>query len=81
MKFEVTSSPHIRSKNNTQNIMLNVVIALIPTLAVGVVRFGVQALILTLVSVAAAVAAVRAAVGGRPGTPPSARRRLVPARR
>ena len=30
MKFEVTSSPHIRSKINTQKIMLNVIIALLP---------------------------------------------------
>ena len=57
MKFEVTSSPHIRSKNNTQRIMLDVILALLPTFLVGVVRFGVRALILTLVSVAAAVAA------------------------
>ena len=57
MKFEVTSSPHIRSNVNTQKIMLNVIIALLPTLVVGVVRFGVQALFLTLVSVAAAVVA------------------------
>ena len=57
MKFEVTSSPHIRSKNNTQRIMLDVILALLPTLLAGVVRFGVQALILTAVSVLAAVAA------------------------
>ena len=57
MKFEVTSSPHIRSKKNTQHIMLDVILALLPALLVGVVRFGVQALLLTLVSVAAAVAA------------------------
>ena len=57
MKFEVTSSPHIRNKKNTQHIMLDVILALLPALLVGVVRFGVQALLLTLVSVAAAVAA------------------------
>ena len=57
MKFEVTSSPHIRGKRNTQNIMLDVIIALIPTLLVGVVRFGMNALAVTLVSVVAAVAA------------------------
>ena len=57
MKFEVTSSPHIRSRQNTQRIMLDVILALLPTFLVGVVRFGVRALILTLVSVAAAVAA------------------------
>ena len=32
MKFEVTSSPHIRSKKNTGSIMLDVIIALIPAL-------------------------------------------------
>lgn len=57
MKFEVTSSPHIRGKRNTQNTMLDVIIALIPTLLVGVVRFGMNALAVTLVSIAAAVAA------------------------
>ena len=57
MKFEVTSSPHIRGKRNTQNIMLDVIIALIPTLLVGIVRFGMNALVVTLVSIAAAVAA------------------------
>ena len=57
MKFEVTSSPHIRSKKNTQHIMLDVILALLPALLVGVVRFGVQALVLTLVSIAAAVVA------------------------
>mgnify|MGYP003290402120 CR=1 FL=1 len=57
MKFEVTSSPHIRGKRNTQNIMLDVILALIPTLLVGVVRFGMNALVVTLVSVVAAVAA------------------------
>lgn len=55
MKFEVTSSPHIRNKKQTKHIMLDVILALLPALLVGVVRFGVQAMILTLVSVAAAV--------------------------
>ena len=57
MKFEVTSSPHIRGKRNTQQIMLDVIIALIPTLLVGIVRFGMNALVVTLVSIIAAVAA------------------------
>lgn len=57
MKFEVTSSPHIRGKRNTQQIMLDVIIALIPTLLVGIVRFGMNALVVTLVSIVAAVAA------------------------
>ena len=57
MKFEVTSSPHIRGKRNTQQIMLDVILALIPTLLVGIVRFGMNALAVTLVSIVAAVAA------------------------
>ena len=57
MKFEVTSSPHIRGKRTTQNIMLDVIIALLPALLMGVVRFGMNALIVTLVSIISAVAA------------------------
>lgn len=57
MRFEVTSSPHIRSKNNTQRIMLDVIVALLPALLVGVYRFGMQALMVTLVSVVSAVIA------------------------
>lgn len=57
MRFEVTSSPHIRSKRNTQNIMLDVILAMIPALLVGIFRFGSRALLLTLVSILSAVAA------------------------
>lgn len=57
MKFEVTSSPHIRGKRNTQQIMLDVVIALLPALLAGTMIFGMRALLVTLVCVAAAVAA------------------------
>ena len=57
MKFEVTSSPHIRSKKNTKSIMLDVIIALIPTLLVGVLNFGMQALLVTVVSIVSALAA------------------------
>ena len=57
MKFEVTSSPHIRGKRNTQNIMLDVIIALIPTLIAGCIIFGMGALLVSLVCVIAAVAA------------------------
>ena len=57
MKYTVTSSPHIRGKRNTQQIMLDVVIALLPTLFAGTVIFGMRALIVALVCIAAAVAA------------------------
>ena len=58
MKLLITTpAPHIRSKDSTQSIMLDVVIALIPALVASVVLFGIQALMVTAVSVVAAVAA------------------------
>lgn len=54
-KFMVSASPHIRTKNSTQLIMLDVIIALLPALIASVYLFGVQALVLTLVTVAACV--------------------------
>ena len=57
MKLTVASSPHIRGNFRTNRIMADVMIALTPALAVGVVRFGMDALILTLVTMATAVAA------------------------
>ena len=57
MKFVVTSSPHIRGKRNTQQIMLDVVLALIPALLAGTIIFGIRALIVALVCIAAAVVA------------------------
>ncbi len=49
MNLVVTSSPHIRSKNSTQTIMRDVIIALVPTLFAGILHFGMRALIVTLV--------------------------------
>ena len=57
MKLTVASSPHIRGNFRTNRIMADVMLALTPALAVGVVRFGTKALILTLVCMAAAIAA------------------------
>ncbi len=57
MKLTVASSPHIRGNFRTNRIMADVMIALTPALAVGVARFGTKALILTLVTMASAVAA------------------------
>ena len=57
MKLTVASSPHIRGNFRTNRIMADVMIALTPALAVGIVRFGMDALILTLVCMASAVAA------------------------
>ena len=54
-KLTVSASPHIRSGEDTRSIMLDVIIALIPALAVAIYMFGARALLLTLVSVAACV--------------------------
>ena len=57
MNLTVASSPHIRGNFSTRRIMLDVVIALLPALCVGIWRFGPRAIVVTLISVAAAVAA------------------------
>ena len=56
MNLTVTSSPHIRGDFRTSRLMLDVVIALLPSLVVGTVVLGIRALLVALVSVAAAVA-------------------------
>jgi len=53
--YNVSVSPHVRDKSSTQKIMLDVAIALLPTLGWGVYRFGLRALMLILVSVASCV--------------------------
>lgn len=55
-KMRVTSSPHIRRKHTTRSIMLDVIIALMPTGVFGVVYFGMNALFIILISVFSAVA-------------------------
>ena len=57
MKLTVASSPHIRGNFRTNRIMLDVVLSLLPALFVGVWVLGLRALMVTLISVAAAVAA------------------------
>ena len=57
MKLTVTSSPHIRGDFRTSRLMLDVVLALIPALIVGTVVLGFRALLVTLISMAAAVVA------------------------
>lgn len=54
--FRVSSPPHIRTKDDTSIIMADVIIALMPALIAGVYFFGYRALIITLISVASAVA-------------------------
>ena len=55
MNLTVASSPHIRGNFSTRRIMLDVVLALLPSLAVGVWMLGLRAALLTLISIAAAV--------------------------
>ena len=57
MKLTVTSSPHIRGDFRTSRLMLDVVIALVPSFAVGVLVLGIRALWVTVLSMATAVAA------------------------
>ncbi len=56
MKLTVASSPHIRGSFRTNRIMLDVVIALLPALAVGAFVLGLRALLVAGVSMVAAVA-------------------------
>lgn len=53
--YNVSVSPHIRDKSSTRKIMIDVCIALVPTLAFGVWHFGVNALIVIISSVLSCV--------------------------
>lgn len=55
-KLTVSASPHMRSKETTTGIMLDVILALIPALVMCVVYFGLRALVLTAVCVVSCVA-------------------------
>ena len=55
MKLTVASSPHIRGNFRTNRIMMDVVLALLPALCVGIWQFGLRALGVTAVSIGAAV--------------------------
>ena len=55
-KLIVTAAPHITSADSTQKIMQRVCLALVPALIASVITFGINALILTAVTVIACVA-------------------------
>ena len=57
MNLTTASSPHIRGDFRTSRLMLDVVIALIPALIVGIAVLGIRALYVTAVSMVTAVAA------------------------
>ena len=54
-QVKVSNSPHIRSEDSTRQIMLDVIIALIPALALAIFVFGARALVVTAVSVIGSV--------------------------
>ena len=53
--LHVSSNPHIRDKMTTAKIMQMVAAALLPAAAVGIWNFGLRALWILVISVAAAV--------------------------
>lgn len=53
--FLIEPAPHIKSSASTQKIMLNVIIALFPSVIAGTVIFGLRALVIVVLSAAFAV--------------------------
>ena len=53
--FHVSSAPHVRAKTSTQNVMLWVIIAMLPTACFGVYNFGFRALLLIVATVLSCV--------------------------
>lgn len=53
--LNVSSNPHVRDKNTTSSIMLDVIIALIPTTLFGIYNFGYRALIVILITIISCV--------------------------
>ena len=51
LKLIATSNPHIRGSETTRSIMLDVIIAMCPALIWAIIYFGIEALLLTAVSV------------------------------
>lgn len=54
-KLIASSSPHIRSEETTQKIMLDVLIALVPALIASIYFFGMHAFLLEIVSIITAI--------------------------
>ncbi len=55
LNLKVSSTPHIREKNSIEDIMLDVIIALMPAAFAGVLLFGQQAFLVMLLSVVCCV--------------------------
>lgn len=56
IKLIGSSSPHIRSDETTQKLMLDVIIALVPALAASIYYFGIKAAVLVIVAAISSVA-------------------------
>ncbi|MBQ2967488.1 MAG: RnfABCDGE type electron transport complex subunit D [Clostridia bacterium] len=56
-KLIVSYAPHVRSERSTRQLMLDVIIALLPAMLVGIWAFGIRALIMLLVCSVTAVLA------------------------
>ena len=54
--FRVSSAPHVRAKTSTQNVMMWVIIAMLPTACFGIYNFGFRALLLIVATVLSCVA-------------------------
>ena len=54
--YNVSSSPHVRSKDTTAKIMLYVLIALLPASLFGIYNFGISALVLIVLTILSCVA-------------------------
>ena len=55
MKLTVASSPHIRGNFRTNRIMMDVCLALLPALIVGIVKFGFRVIPVTTICIGAAI--------------------------
>ena len=55
-KLIVSASPHIGSSNSTRKLMLDVIIALLPALALSIIFYGASILLVTFVAVVSCVA-------------------------
>ena len=54
-KFVVSSSPHVHTAKNTQGVMLDVAVALLPAVAAGAYIFGFRALLIVAVCVLSSI--------------------------
>ena len=56
-KKKISSSPHVRQEDSTASIMLDVIIALLPTTIMGIFNFGLSAFLLILICIVTCVGA------------------------